>query len=239
MAHASVAFPGSEALFHNPSLLSLEQHLSVIISCESRFMLKELSLMTAGLVWPSPFGTFGGSYRQFGTGVYREELFGICYTKKLGKQFSAAIGFDYLSERLPENSKSFTALTVEGGISAGRPGKALIGMHVFNPVMAALELPEGKELLPWSVRLGSAWFLTEWLIFCSELDLIKGEPVILRTGIEFRPHPEFCLRAGVSGGPLRISAGAGLKMGQIELIIAFSHHGYLGYTPIAGISFVP
>jgi hypothetical protein len=239
LANASVALAGSEAVFHNPALLTCEQKLSLTISYESRFLLKELSLMAAGIAIPVHSGSFGGNYVQFGSGAYRENRLSLMYAKKLGKHFSSAIGFDYLSERLPENSKPFSALSVDIGVAAGTPGKLMIGLHIFNPVRVKLELPGGKVTIPSHIRLGNTWKVTDWLLFCSELDFIGVKPAGIHTGLEFNPFPEISVRVGVSGCPAQISAGTGFRMGRITFNIAFSHHGNLGFTPTAGISFVP
>ena len=239
MAGATVALPGSEALFQNPSSLSYEEKLSFILSYESRFLMKELSLMAAGIILPTRSGTFGGSYIRFGTGVYQENRIGLVYAKKLGKLISAAVGFDYLSVTLPENSRPFSALTVESGLTAGIPGKYTGALYVFNPVMAKLKLPGGKVPVPWSVRVGNTWFINNWLLLCSELDFTPKKPAGLHTGLEFNPSPEISVRAGISGCPFQITAGAGFKMGNVVFDIAFSHHGYLGFSPTAGIRFTP
>jgi hypothetical protein len=239
LAHASVALSGSEALFHNPALLIPDEKLLFTFSYESRFLLKELSLMAAGVAFSPAGGTFGATLIQFGTGIYRENKLGLIYAKKLSHHISASVGFDYLAERLPENSKPFSALTVETGLAVHYNEKMTIGINAFNPVMTKLELPGGKVSIPWEIRAGNSWNVTNWLLFCSELNFIGGYKTQIHTGLEFNPCREVSVRLGVSGSPLQISTGAGFKVGRIVFDIAFTQNGNLGFTPVAGIVFIP
>jgi hypothetical protein len=239
LGHASAALPGEEALFHNQAGIAAVKNLSFILSCESRYLIKELSLMAAGVVIPSGSGIFGCSVIRFGTGEYRNNQINLAYAKELGKFVSAAVTFDYLSVRFPENSRPFSAVTVECGVIAGIPGKWNAGVHIFNPVMAKINLPLGKVAVPWHVRSGFGWYLTPFLMQCNEVDFRPDKPPSLHTGLEFSPYPEISIRAGVSGNPPECSAGAGFRMGKVEFDIAFTYHGYLGFTPLAGITVQP
>jgi hypothetical protein len=239
LGYASVALTGVDALFHNQAGIATVKNLSFILSCESRFMLKELSLMAAGMVIPSESGTFGWSYTQLGTGEYRDNNIRLALAKELGQYFSAAVAFDYLSERLPENSRPFSTMTIECGVITGVMGKWSAGVHVFNPVMAKIKLPLGKVEVPWRVRSGFAWYLTPFLMQCNEVDFMPGKPPSLHTGLEFSPYPEISIRAGISGNPPELSGGAGFRMGKFDFDISFIYHVYLGFTPVAGITVQP
>jgi hypothetical protein len=237
LAHASVALDGSEAIFHNPSLLNFGHGLFCTLSYESRFLLKELSLMAAGISTSSGYGSFGVTFSQFGTGIYRENKLGLLYAKKLSNRISTSVGFDYLSERLPENSRPFSAVTVEIAAAARINQKITTGILFFNPVMTKLAIPGENVAIPWEFRAGNAWNVTDQLLFCSEMDLIRGNPVRLRTGLELNPCAVISFRLGISGNPLQIAFGAGFKMGCYVFDIAFYQQGNLGFTPVAGFRF--
>jgi hypothetical protein len=239
LGHASAALSGAEALFHNQAGIATVKNLSFILSCESRYLMKELSLLAAGVVIPTGSGTFGTSIVRFGTGAYRNNHISLAYAKELGRFVSAAVAFDFLSVRLPENSRPFSATTVECGVISGIPGKWKAGAHIFNPVMAKINLPHGKVAVPWRVRTGFAWNLTPFLMQCNEVDFRPDKPPSLHTGLEFSPYPEVSIRAGITGNPPECSLGAGFRMGKMVFDISFTYHGYLGFTPVAGITFQP
>jgi hypothetical protein len=239
LGHASAALSGAETLFHNQAGIATVNNISFILSCDSRYLIKELSLMAAGVVIPSASGTFGCSVTRFGTGEFSNNQINLAYAKELGRYVSAAIAFEYLSVRLPENSSPFSAMTFECGVIGGLPGKWKAGVHIFNPIMAKINLPLGKVAVPWQVRSGIVWFITPLLMQCNEVDFGLSKPATLHAGLEFSPFPEISIRAGIAGNPPELSFGTGLRVGKVDMDISFTYHGYLGFTPVAGIIVQP
>lgn len=239
LAGAVVALPGEEALYHNQAGISSISGLTISISFESAFLLKELSLMSCGVVLPTRAGTFGSSFYQFGTGVYREDKWGLVYSKRWGDRLSAALQFDYFSQRMPENPRPYSIFTFEAGVLYETPGNWLWGFHIFNPFRVKLKYPWGEETVPWNLRTGCIWVVSERLIFCSEIEKNEKKPLSLKTGIEFVPHSQIKIRAGISGEPLKFSAGAGFQMEKVRIDLAFSYHGNLGYSPSVSLTFTP
>jgi hypothetical protein len=238
LSSAVVALPGSEGLFHNQAGLAYQNNISVVMSYESEFLLKELSLMAAGIVVPAAPGTFSAVYYRFGSGFYNENKFGLAFSRKFGNIISAALQFDYFSENYPENSSPFAAFTLEGGLIIGNQGKFLAGIHFFNPVMAEMKMPWGKESIPRTVRAGSSWMIAPELIICSEIEKTNKLPMVFKTGVEYNLNQSISIRAGMSCTPLKFTGGAGFHLGKMLFDIAFSYHGNLGFTPSAGLTFV-
>jgi len=239
LSWSTVALPGVESVFQNPAGTTGVERISFTLFYESPFLVKEFSAMAAGVILPTPSGNFGGSYWQLGNSLYRENKITLSYAKKLGMGKSAAIRFDYLSERMPENRELSTAVTVEGGVIASISEQWQAGFHVFNPVAARLNTPGGKEVIPWSGEAGIAWSPDPGLLLCGEVEKTRSRPVSLRIGAEYSPHRELAFRAGVCGVPLRFTLGAGFRFNPFWFDIAFSYHGALGFTPSAGITRTP
>ena len=59
----------------------------------------------------------------------------------------------------------------------------------------------------------------------------------VRTGLEFYVLKNLVARMGVSGTPIRYTAGLGYSFGKVSTDIAFSYHGNLGFTPSVSIQF--
>ncbi len=239
MAYSTVALPGVESVFLNPAGISFPERFSFSLFYDTPFLVKEFSIMAAGVVLPTPTGSFGASFLQMGNGVYHENNTGLTYAKKLGDRLSAAIRFDYLSERMPESREPSTAFTVEGGILTTISERLRAGFYMFNPVAARLNTPGGKEVIPWSGEAGIAWSLHPTLLLCGEVEKTQNRPLSLRTGAEYSPGRDIAFRAGVSGSPILFTMGAGFRFSQIWFNIAFSYHGALGFTPSAGITRMP
>jgi hypothetical protein len=158
-----VALSGTEGLYHNQAALGFEKNLSAIFAYESRYFLKEYAHMSLGVVIPSAIGNFGASFWQFGSGIYRESKVGLAYARTFGENISGALQFNYFSETIPENRDPNSSFTAEAGMMFRISEKVSGGIHVFNPVMAKLNTPGGKQLLPWIIRVGEVWYISQQL----------------------------------------------------------------------------
>lgn len=239
LSGSTVALTGHESLFHNQAGIAFLERHSLFIACESAFMLKEFSLMAAGGVLPTAWGTFGVSFYRMGSSLYSENKAGIAYAKKLGSRLAASIQFDYLTEKLPENRQAFRTVTFEAGVLCHLSPKVATGFHIFNPVGAHPEISGSTIPLPWSIRAGSVWNLNPALLLCAEVAKNEDGPVHFKTGIEYSPVREIVIRAGAGGDPLAFTLGAGFLFRDFRFDVAFSHHHALGLSPAAGITWMP
>jgi len=233
------ALPGIESLFHNQAGLSYLDRTSCYLTCENRFLLKELSLMAAGIAFPSSRGTFSTSFYRFGSDVYNTCKTGAAFARKFGKSVSGGFQFDLISEKYPENRFPFFAWVAEFGIMAGNPQKFLAGFHFYNPMMARMKTGWGVEPLPRCMRAGYSWIPGVGVILCGEVEKTNRSKPLYKTGIEFTPHPVLSFRAGVCSRPLKFTGGIGFRQGKVTFDLGFSYHGNLGYSPLAGITITP
>jgi hypothetical protein len=238
LANASVALIGAEALFQNQAALGFEKNLSAIVAYESRFLLKEYAHMSLGIVIPSDIGSFGAGFWQFGSGVYRENKVGVAYARNFGENISGALQFNYFSETIPEKRDPNTSFTAEVGVMFRITEKVTGGIHVFNPLMTKLNTPGGKQQLPWIIRVGEVWYLSKQILWSVEVEKHQNHPWIIKTGLEYQPHPSLFFRAGVIGASFQPTGGAGFHFGKFIFDIGFSYHGNLGFAPATSLCFV-
>lgn len=238
LGNATVADSHPESLMHNTAGLGFIRRTTVLAVYESRYSVREYSQMSAGIVIPTRrAGTWGLALCQFGTGEYREHKLGLQYARTFGHRWSAGLQFDRMSVWFPENITPALAFTMEGGVIF-RPGERLhTGIHVFNPVNSPFNMPSGKIPLPWSVRFGESWHITEGLVWSVEMEKIRHHRFLVRTGIEFAPIPGFHLRTGICGRPFNPSFGMGFPISRIVVDMAFSYHGNLGFSPLVGLNY--
>jgi hypothetical protein len=235
LAHSIVALEGIEGLFHNQAGVGFEKQLTALLLYESKFMLKELALMSAGLVIPARIVNVGISFRQFGTGVYRDSKVGLAMTRTFGENVSAAVQFSYFSEKIPETRQPTRALTLEAGCLVKLSERITGGIHLFNPVKSSVKTPGGDIILPFRIRVGEAWQISHQLVWSCEVEKESSLPWLIKSGMEFKPERRLSLRAGVIGRPFQPTAGAGFHFGHFGFDIGFSYHGNLGFAPAAGI----
>ena len=234
-AFVSVSDPWST--FHNQAGLAKLENFSAGVFYESRFMIDELSHLAGTFVAPVKAGTFGFSFSQFGKGTYKEHKLGLAFAKRLTKKLNAAIQLDYLSTRFPENENAFGFATFEAGFIYAATDFLFFGAHVFNPISNGFDLPEGMQKMPAVIRVGGHYQFPKMVLLTFETEKNFENPFLLKTGIEFSPVKNLALRFGVSGKPVKYTAGIGYTIGKISTDIGFSYHGNLGLTPAVSIQF--
>lgn len=237
LSNAFVSVNDVWSTFHNQAAISGIGGLSAGIFYESRFLIEELSLAAATAIIPALGGKTGLSFYQFGQGTYKETKLGLAYSKQLSEKISAAVQFDYFLNRWPENEKAFGFATFEAGLIYRISKELTLGAHVFNPVKNGFATYYGKEKMPIIIRAGGHYEFSDRVLLAAEYYYsTNGNPQV-RTGLEFYPLKNLAFRMGVSGRPLKYSAGLGYTFGKITTDIAFSYHGNLGFSPAVSIYF--
>lgn len=228
-AFISVSDPWST--FHNQAGLTGINNISAGIYYESRFLVDELSFAAGSFTLPTSHGSFSASTYQFGKGAYKEHKLGLAYSKALSNRLSAGIQFDYLSSRLPENSRAFGFVTFEAGFIYNYNRKLFFGGHVFNPVGAGAKTNVGKQTSPMQFRVGGHYNFDEQVLIIVETQKSPNRPYLVKTGVEFWPVENLAFRIGVSGKPTNYTSGIGYTFNKLTTDIGFSYHGNLGITP--------
>ena len=230
MANTGVMFSDFWSIQHNQAGLGFAENFEVGIYSENSFLVKELTLNSGALVYPSKLGVFGLSLTHFGYSQYNESKIGFAYSKKLSEKFSVGIQFDYLNTHFSEEYGNKSTMAVEIGILAKPIEKLSIGAHVFNPTQS--EIAEyDNEKIPTIFSVGMGYTFTEKVVLAIETEKDILEPMIFKTGIEYQVVDNLFLRAGISTNPIKNSFGLGYKMKNFTADISFSTHQSLGMTP--------
>jgi len=237
LSNAVVSFSDTWSTFHNQAGLAFLNHISAGVYSESRFQVKELSLVAGSVVIPTGTGIFGFSISQFGAGNFRENRMGLAFAKLFSEKFGAGILMEYLSSLLPENERARGFVTFEGGVVFRPDEKLHLGAHVFNPVRAGMKTVSGKMKAPVVFRAGGHYAFDESVLLTFEGEKETRMPLVVRSGIEFLPVQNMALRLGVSGKPFHYTAGIGYSIGKITTDIGFGYHGNLGLTPAVSLQF--
>ncbi len=235
LSNAFVSVSDTWSTFHNQAGLAGLSNISAGFFYESRFMTDELSLTAVSMAIPLKAGTFGLSFSQFGKGAYKEQRAGLAFAKELTKHLSAAVQIDYFSEHFPENSNAMGYATFEAGVIYNTGNNLFFGAHIFNPVMNGFDTPSGFQKMPTIFKTGGHYRFPKMVLLVFEAEKIPGQPVQLKTGIEFSPVKNVALRFGASGKPVNLNAGIGFQKGKITTDIAFYYHGILGLTPAVSL----
>jgi len=235
LSNAIVSLSDTWSTFHNQAGLAGLENFSAGFFYESRFMIDELSHVAGSLVIPVKAGTFGVSFSQFGKGTYKEHKVGLAFAKSLTKKLDAAIQLDYLSERYPENENASGFSTFEAGVVYTATDDLFFGAHIFNPIQGGIRTLEGIQKMPAIFRFGGHYQFPKMVMLMLETEKDTENPFLIKSGLEFSPTKNLALRFGVSGKPVKYTAGIGFQTGKITTDIGFSYHGNLGLTPSVSI----
>jgi len=237
LSNAFVSVSDSWSTFHNQATLAKINQLTAGVFYESRFLIDELSLAAGTFIFPFAKGTAGLSFYQFGKATFKESKFGLAYSKQLSEKLSAGIQLDYFLNRFPENEKAFGFATFELGVTYLLTDELTLGAHVFNPVENGITTYYGKDKMPIILRIGGHYEFLDKVIISIEYYINSIQKEQVRTGLEFYILKNLVARMGVSGTPLKYTAGFGYHFGKISTDLAFSYHGNLGFSPSVSIQF--
>ncbi|NOU58771.1 hypothetical protein [Marinifilum caeruleilacunae] len=237
LGNASVALFDEWSGFYNQAGLSLLKKKSFGAYYENRFSIKELSTKSLHLNFPGKFGTFAGSYSQFGFELYKESKIGIAYSRELGKNLWAGIQFNQHSKKLSSEFGSQSKYTFEIGLLAEISSNFYLGFHISNPNQEKFQYTDYDEPIPTIGRFGFSWKLSNGAMICSEIQKNLDDDLQVKAGIEYPIHKKLSLRVGVHNHPNSICLGLGFNFSHLKANIGFSRHPVLGYTPSADISF--
>jgi hypothetical protein len=236
LGNASVALISPFSVFHNQAALAWIKSISVAIDYRQPFLIDGFAGKALAAVIPTPVSNFAFSIQQNGIPGYNESRFGFAMAKTLGKRFSAGLQFNYFLIDFPEQGSSNGTFLIEFGMLFQTPDHVTIGLHIFNPARASIESLNLKSDLPVSATTGITLKPSENLLFTSAISCCADNPINIRMGIEYQLSGSFFLRGGISGKPVRHSAGLGYRNHFFQTDFAMVHHETLGFTPSISLS---
>ncbi len=231
LGNASVALISPFSVFHNQAAFAWMKDFSVAIDYRQPYLIEGLAEKSLAAIIPTPISNFGFSIHQKGFAGYTESRFGLAMAKPLGKRISAGLQFNYFLVGFPEQGSSRSTFLLEFGVLFQTSKSLSFGVHIFNPSRATIESLYLQSDLPVSATTGLALKLSANLMFVSAITWCKDNPLAVKMGIEYLFSDCFFIRGGISGKPIRHSAGLGYRFRFATIDVAFMHHETLGYTP--------
>ncbi len=230
MAGASVALSDFWSLQNNQAGLAYYNHFAAGAYYENRFLTKELSLKSGGLVLPVKSGVFGLKVSYFGYSAYNESKFGLAYARKLGEHIAVGVQLDYLLTAFGNDYGRKGVATFEIGILSKINDHLSLGAHIFNPITAKIA-EYGDERIPAVIRIGAAYRFDDKLLATVEVEKETEFDPITKFGLEYRIIQEIYVRGGIASNPGLYSFGFGVNLKNLKLDFSSSVHQVLGFSP--------
>lgn len=166
-------------------------------------------------------------------GGYSEQRLSAGYGRRLSEKILLGLSADGM-RRAAESYQPDYQISCSVGVLTHILPQLWLGCTIQNP------LPQRSAglLLPSVFRSGATWRPGNVLMVSAETEKISGKPAGVKAGMEYRPQPQFALRAGVrTGGGARLSLGAGFSMKNgLTFDAATEWRADLGITPAFMIS---
>lgn len=234
MGGASLTVSDAFSAVNNLASAAFLRQGEIGVAGNQPFMINGVNNFLLAAVLPAGPGAFGITVAHFGDRLYREQLIGLGYTRQLAPGLSIGLQLDYLRYAVEEYGNE-GGWTFDAGIYYALSEKLQLAAHVFNP--PASRLSRSDVPLPVVFQSGIRYVSSEKLFFMAEAEKDLDHPMRLIFGMEYRPLPEVCLRAGSSTEAAMLSFGAGLRWNAFWFEVASDWHPVLGITPHAGIRY--
>ena len=231
LGNATVALISSFSVFNNQAAFAFHKEVTLALDYRQPYLIDRFAIKSLAITIPTPLSTFAFSVQQKGIVGYNESRFGFAMAKKLGKNFSGGLQFNYFLIDFPEQGSNLGTFLIEFGVLFQTKNNLAIGFHFFNPSGAAIESLNFRSKIPVIATAGISLKPTTDLLFVSSIAYDNDKPFNIRMGIEYQFAERFFVRGGVSGKPIRHSVGIGYKCRYFATDVAFVHHETLGYTP--------
>lgn len=225
---------GMHSFMFPASVASMEN--TVYIGYQSRFSMKELSIMSASAVFNNSFLNFGLNFGTYGFEHFRESKIGLTIARKLSDKINlgVAVQLQTINSIAQENNTYFIYPDI--GIEYQLTDKLTIGLGINNLLRAAIN-DELKEKNVFSVQTGFSYRLSKECVLGAEIEPNSEKEVRWRTGIEYTMIDNFSVRAGYSSKPALPSIGVGYKIKQFSMDVAAEQYRQLGTSVSLGLKY--
>jgi hypothetical protein len=233
MGGISAPLEDAWASANNPASLAAYTKLSVAISAEQRFLIKELGQYCITTTIPAGKGCFGIFGHFTGYESYLYQQCNLSYGRVFGDNIKSGISLVYVYQKIQDGWINFHQVSYQIGINANIARKVKLAFLAFNPFQIYYK-NRVFSTLPSIFKLGlEAEYSESFYILAEIVKEIDYSPEI-KIGAEYSLKDKFLLRGGINIWPARFSFGTSIRYKSLIIDLSAWYHQYLGFTPITG-----
>ncbi len=232
---SGVALNGLDAVLNNFAGATELESFGLIASTQRRFLIEDLTTVTAGFVFPvGRLGHFGVLLNNYGFEAYSEQKFGVAYGKKLLENFAISGQLDIINTRIDDFGNK-AVVTFDLGIF-GRFGQDIYyGIHIFSPEQ--VKITESTRI-PAQMRIGILYEPAGDLDVILEVEKTVDEALNVAGGINFKLADQLYARIGGNTNPGVFTMGIGyIWNDSVTTDGAYSYNTTLGITPGVSVKY--
>lgn len=213
----------------NAAALAQLQQPSVAVYAERRFSLNNLNLYSFSGGIKTKAGAFALHGNYFGMRLFNQSQFSLAYGMPLSKKVDVGAQFNYHSLRQANGYGNASSINASAGAIFHLTDKVHAGINVYNPVGS--KWSKSDEKIPPQFTFGLGYEASEKLFLSAEVVKEENLPASVNAGIQYKFHPQFFARAGVSTATSMYYASAGLLLSNFRLDVVASYQSPLGVSP--------
>ena len=230
MANASVCNNDVWGFHNNPGALGDVEKISVGISYENRFLLRELQSQGIAMAIPLKIGVISFGGQLYGYNQFRSYKAGLGYSLKLADKFYAGVQLNYQGLQLAQNYGSVNSMTAEVGVYGKVTDNWKVGIAIFNLGRSKLSDFQDDRFST-IMRIGTSYTFSEKVMLSAEFEKDLDNPIRFRTGLEYQVIENFFVRGGFATAPVELTLGFGYQFKEIQLSLGSAYHQVLGWSP--------
>jgi hypothetical protein len=216
----------------HPAALASSSRFTAIILAEQKFLMNELGNYQMAFSLPVAGGGLGFQAGRFGGPLFQNNSISIGYGRKAG-DLDLGSQFCFQYQQAAGYSGEVT-LSCLAGI-AFHPGEEIrAALLLVNPGRSFIG--RGKSLLPFGIRSGIGWELSQKFFIATEMENWEGQGASVNLGLTYRFDQRIQARLGHSSFNSSSWMGAGILVHAFQLDASISLHPQLGLS--SGITLV-
>lgn len=222
--------------FSNPASAITDQ-IELGFSYENRFLLKELSLNSLYITFPTQYAQFTTAVMYTGYSLYNELMAGFAVSRQFADKFSLGVQFNYFSVYTYETNSRFGTIFPQVGAQILLSPQVKVAFNAYNPGQQVIKTEFTTKKIPAIYGIGAKWLPSESLRLLFQLDKKTDDPYRVAVGIEYTLKEILMVKMGMYNDHYLVPAlGFGLHWPRFRFDLNMQLHPVLGIIPQAAVA---
>lgn len=218
-----IADTNAWSLVNNPAGIAHCKTISVLLSDEQLYGIKEIKSLTAGAFIPiKKEFILGLSFNKQGYEWFNDQQLGIHAAHARGPY---ALGLSFLMwQRVAGETFRETHPIINLGGTMSVNKSLQLGLHISN----VSNTQNDAQNLPLKIQGGFLYKISKELLLYADIVKQSNTGLELRSGLEYKIHRFFYVRSGIQSNPIKINGGIGFVSKYIRIDYSISWQNPLG-----------
>ena len=224
---------------NNPASFNNFDQQTFGFSYQNRFLVKELSIISARYSAPLQSLNIGGSYVFTGFSLYNEMIVGFHVAKPLSKALALGVQVDYFSVLLSPDEGRVGAFLPQIGMLVKAFSAMNIGVVATNFTFSRLPVTTSFNEIPSVLIIGADYIVDANLLVMAQIAKSLKNDAVISFGMQYQVIPELQFCTGIKiHDYAEPTFGLGLNINALRFDLGFQYHALLGVTISSGVQYV-